>query len=349
MTHHDDPDSGILFAFDPSGRQIVEIHNVTHSQLPEYIGKEGTQKLLGQKPDEHGYRELSGQNLEVGGEGMKGFYDKMVPSFLNQFGKKYGAQVGTIPIVTDKEKSTFPIVNGERTNVIIPAKQAQLHHFPITPEMREDVVKNGVPLYAEGGSVEPMTLYHGTKNPITKFEAGKGITAQHIYTTPNPREAAGYGNVVHKVEAKPKKVLNLAKDYLDPKELRLLKQAAKNAGITDKHYTFDDFMGHFGSGQLYQYTGNQQAQNNLLNELLHKHDAVQIPDAVVGGGVGSSVVFKDPSLLKVTGQLQPSEYKAKGGSIKPVGYTKEKVTVSPNLDQMRYELMSVKHYVKKAK
>ena len=28
---------------------------------------------------------------------------------------------------------------------------------------------------------------------------------------------------------------------------------------------------------------------------------------------------------------------------KPVGYTKEKVTVSPSLDQMQYELISVKH------
>jgi hypothetical protein len=40
--------------------------------------------------------------------------------------------------------------------------------------------------------------------------------------------------------------------------------------------------------------------------------------------------------------------KAKGGSIKPVGYTKEKVTVSPSLDRMEYELMSMKHF-KKAK
>ena len=40
--------------------------------------------------------------------------------------------------------------------------------------------------------------------------------------------------------------------------------------------------------------------------------------------------------------------KAAGGVVKPVGYTKEKVTVSPNLDRMQYELMSVKHF-KKAK
>ena len=41
--------------------------------------------------------------------------------------------------------------------------------------------------------------------------------------------------------------------------------------------------------------------------------------------------------------------KAKGGRIKPIGYTKEQVTVSPNLDAMKYELMSVKHYTKKVK
>jgi len=35
-----------------------------------------------------------------------------------------------------------------------------LHHFPITPEMREDVTKNGVPLYAEGGSTDRINMHH---------------------------------------------------------------------------------------------------------------------------------------------------------------------------------------------
>jgi hypothetical protein len=39
---------------------------------------------------------------------------------------------------------------------------------------------------------------------------------------------------------------------------------------------------------------------------------------------------------------------ATGGKVKPIGYTKEKVTVSPNLDQMHYELINVKRF-KKAK
>ena len=153
MTHLDDPDSGILFAFDPTGRQIVEKHNIPHAELPEYIGKEGAQKLLAQKPDETGYRELSGQNLEVGGEGMKGFYDKMVPTFLNKFGKKYGSQVqpGTIETrqYTPNDRSLRQLA-GYSTPV---AETAPVHMFNITPQMREDVVKNGIPLYAEGGGV----------------------------------------------------------------------------------------------------------------------------------------------------------------------------------------------------
>ena len=149
MTHQDDPESGILFAFDPAGRQIVEKHNVPHSELPDYIGKEGAQKLLEQKPDETGYRELSGQNLQVGGEGMRGFYDKMVPSFLNQFGKKYGAQVSQMQVPVKHQLQGLRTMGGYPDD-----PPMNLHHFPITPEMREDVTKNGVPLYAKGGEVK---------------------------------------------------------------------------------------------------------------------------------------------------------------------------------------------------
>jgi len=174
MTHHDDPDSGILFAFDPKGNQIVEKHNVPHSQLPQYIGKEGARKLLEQKPDEHGYRELKDQDLEFGGEGMKGFYDKMVPAFLNKFGKKHGVQVQQGQVAT--AGSANPVTGGEiaeamgypfREFINLP-NRAQLekqywdnqktyttpvHTFDITPGMREDVLKNGIPRYAEGGEV----------------------------------------------------------------------------------------------------------------------------------------------------------------------------------------------------
>ena len=38
-------------------------------------------------------RELMGQDLSVGGEGMKSFYDKMMVKTANKFAKKYGQKV----------------------------------------------------------------------------------------------------------------------------------------------------------------------------------------------------------------------------------------------------------------
>jgi len=80
------------------------------------------------------------------------------------------------------------------------------------------------------------------------------------------------------------------------------------------------------------------------------HDSVYVKE----NGIKNLGVF-DPNQIKSaignrgTYDLNnPDITKAQGGSIKPVGYTKEKVTVSPSLDRMQYELMSVKHF-KKAK
>ena len=182
MTHLDDPDSGILFAFDPTGRQIVEKHNIPHAELPEYIGKEGAQKLLAQKPDETGYRELSGQNLEVGGEGMKGFYDKMVPAFLNKFGKKHGVQVGQGAIATGEE-SMIPDNAGLGMIRSGQPKMAPVHTFNITPQMREDVLKNGIPLYKDGGSVEvkPTVKDDAIQRKVPEMEeAAKALQAGNI-------------------------------------------------------------------------------------------------------------------------------------------------------------------------
>jgi hypothetical protein len=175
MTHGDNPNSGILFAYDPQGNQIVREDDVPHAKLPEYIGREGAKKLMDQKPDGVGYRELAGADLQIGGEGMKGFYDKIVPNFLNQFGKKYGAKVGQIQV---------PVVHAlqglRRVNNYPDDPPLNLHHFPITPEMREDVVKNGVPLYAKGGEVEvkPTNYDPNLQRKHPELEAAiRGIAA----------------------------------------------------------------------------------------------------------------------------------------------------------------------------
>jgi len=85
-------------AFDHSGNRVIQQTGVRKEDLPDLIGKEVAEKLMKQPntaPTTSRYqqRSLKGQDLEVGGEGMAGFYDKILVDQANKIGKKYGAKV----------------------------------------------------------------------------------------------------------------------------------------------------------------------------------------------------------------------------------------------------------------
>jgi hypothetical protein len=110
---------------------------------------------------------ISGLDLVVGGEGMKGFYDQMLPAYLNKYGEKYGAKVSPIEVTRPPRDSTLAFgypggddyVAGKITwNEFLQqsphaAKEfsTQLHSFDITPSMREEVLTKGQPLYQQIG------------------------------------------------------------------------------------------------------------------------------------------------------------------------------------------------------
>jgi hypothetical protein len=70
---------------------------------------------------------LEGDQLTIGGEGMKGFYDRILPVEVNKYVKKWGSKVSETRI------------SGSPSH--------DLHSFDITPEMRESVLSEGQPLY----------------------------------------------------------------------------------------------------------------------------------------------------------------------------------------------------------
>jgi hypothetical protein len=92
---------------------------------------------------------LSGLDLVVGGEGMVGFYDQMLPAYLNKFGEKYGAKVGQIPISSGEkmvpDNAGLGMIRSGEPDL------TQLHSFDITPSMREEVLTKGQPLYQQIG------------------------------------------------------------------------------------------------------------------------------------------------------------------------------------------------------
>lgn len=138
-----DKETGRLTAYDKNvtgrrsdGRTVVDESGVTESKLSDYIGKEAAQKLIKESPDEEGVRFLSGLDLQIGGEGMKKYYDEIYPAFLEKQGKKYNAKTGETKIKTG---NAYAQTKG------IPAEQS-IRYIDISPEMRGGV-KKGQPLF----------------------------------------------------------------------------------------------------------------------------------------------------------------------------------------------------------
>jgi hypothetical protein len=110
------------------GRELVKRDNVAQSALPDLVGKEVADRMAaseGQAIPGGPERELSGENLRVGGEGMKGFYDNILPKSLDKLGKKFGAKVGKTEM-----------------------DGVEVWQMDITPQMRESVTTKGQPLFA---------------------------------------------------------------------------------------------------------------------------------------------------------------------------------------------------------
>lgn len=121
-----------------NGESVFYQQNITKDNLADYVGKEIAERLINapvekvtQKTDENivGKR-LSGVELKIGGEGMIGFYDKMLPSFINKFVKKYKTKLTEGSIKDLKNTNEY----------------YNVPFLEITPEMKMDIYEKGVPI-----------------------------------------------------------------------------------------------------------------------------------------------------------------------------------------------------------
>lgn len=94
---------------------------VEPEELSKFIGKDLALKVL-----EKGV--IQGEDLRIGGEGMKGFYDRMLPSFVNKYVKKWGAKVGEVALPGLEEAAR------------------KMWSVDVTPEMKRDVMQ-GQPMF----------------------------------------------------------------------------------------------------------------------------------------------------------------------------------------------------------
>jgi GNAT superfamily N-acetyltransferase len=177
-----------------NGRPLIK-KGLTEKELEDTVGKEVASRIVNgvgqfENNPEFGSGLLTSGRLEnldlkVGGEGMKGFYDKMIPSYLNKLGKPHGAQVGQMPIsfrgerrsptesvqaiedsgISMQDYHLMPL-DQRREKFDYKTKTVPLHYLPINDQMRTSILKEGLPQYmrggivhkAEGGAVLPIEL-----------------------------------------------------------------------------------------------------------------------------------------------------------------------------------------------
>jgi hypothetical protein len=138
---------------------------VKDSDLEQHVGKELAEKI--RSAGAHGT--VSGDGLRMGGEGMKGFYDKILPNETNKYIKKWGGKV---------ERIAVDISNGR------PMSETdwndwgskKVHGFDITPAMR-DAVMQGQPLFAQRDAMFSKREADGYgRDHSTEQPAGNGVT-----------------------------------------------------------------------------------------------------------------------------------------------------------------------------
>jgi soluble lytic murein transglycosylase-like protein len=89
------------------------VSNLSEEALPGAIGKDQARNALEQLSGDQNRARLSGLDLKVGGEWAANLYDKMLPKFLEKYGKKWGVAVEPVSIGVDPMFSVMKFVGGE--------------------------------------------------------------------------------------------------------------------------------------------------------------------------------------------------------------------------------------------
>lgn len=141
----------------------------------------------------HGREGLLQQGFEVPpGAGMKGFYDGIIPSFLNKYTKKWGGRVGEIRIKTgDVDQNAIDAENRRQQEQGIFAnlspedfkKTEVVHSLDITPAMRESV-SQGQPLFQAqlGGDARGQVRFGAGIINLDLFRGADRSTVIHEFS-----------------------------------------------------------------------------------------------------------------------------------------------------------------------
>ena len=161
----------------------------TPEQIEEHLGKDMAKKIVddtGKTIERSDSKSISGEGLSIGGEGMKGFYDKILPDFVNKYTKKYGMGVKKTNLGLDQWRENLSdeeLAKGlehfgtdiEKFKQMPMSKRSSLyekisrelypidsknevHFVELTDAAKKDIKEKGQPLFSGVGLAAPALM-----------------------------------------------------------------------------------------------------------------------------------------------------------------------------------------------
>ncbi len=151
-----------LVIYSPDNDLIHKQDNASPDDVANLIGKDLANKIVngeGVYSDSYGATVISGLDLKVGGEGMAGFYDGIVPNILRKLAKKFGGTVAVEPVQVSPGRSK---TNDQLT-------------LTITDDLRKQVEGVGLPLFSRKQNIFGQPL------PASNWSVEDGKMDETIY------------------------------------------------------------------------------------------------------------------------------------------------------------------------
>lgn len=151
-----------LVAQDKNGSVVLD-KDIPPEKIADFVGKDVAKKLLDEKNKSFTglpIHTLENADLKIGGEGMKGFYDQIIPKALEKIGKEHGVKVKQETInKIDKNKLYDDLIkegydpgNAEDMVARLATRKGSgndvIHYIDIPQSLKNTAMHKGFPLFS---------------------------------------------------------------------------------------------------------------------------------------------------------------------------------------------------------
>jgi len=231
-----------------NGVEKITKENLTESQLSDLIGKDVSKDIIENKGDSlvplenEEYRgRIEGKSFQVGGEGMKGFYDKILVDYANKFGKKFDSKVEDITL--ERQDMQFELKDGEKITSFT------AHGLEITPQMKESVMA-GQPLFqGKRGAFSPeadlIAIFKNADRSTFIHESAHAFLQYYLKNIPDELDAVfKWATVANKplTELTDAEYVKLQESFATGFEMYLREGKAPNEKLADAFERFKEWL-----------------------------------------------------------------------------------------------------------